>query len=298
VCDRRERWNLGRAPAISCSMILRRCTLLTLLAIATACSSSGGDTAPVEGDIRETATIRVDSGGVRTLVATLTLENLTATDRPMLWGEDCVGNGPLDVRMYRGDALVWESSRAGPFLECPVRAIQSTLSAKGSASFSWQRAIATTLGDSLAPGTYRFTVQSTVASPRLTDQIKAGDLIVADPVAVPPGTNLNGMWTGSAGGLSVSLAMTWTADSVIGSGTYAISVSGTTGVSCAVSSPPASGTVTLKASRAGDVVTGALGFDAGYFPPYGGRLRAADEFDGVIHSVDSGGCALTLIRSK
>ena len=91
----------------------------------------------VENGIRETATVRIDSSGVRTLVATLTLENLGTTDRPILWGLDCLGNGPLDARMYRGSTLVWEASRSRPLLGCPVRAIQSAISAGGSVSFAW-----------------------------------------------------------------------------------------------------------------------------------------------------------------
>ena len=45
--------------------------------------------------------------------------------------------------------------------------------------------------------------------------------------------------------------------------------------------------MSLAARRAGDVVGGGLMFDVGYVPPYGGRLRSATQFDGVIHSVDS-----------
>jgi hypothetical protein len=160
----------------------------------------------VENNIRETASVRIELGGARTLVATLTLENLAATDRQILWGEDCIGNGPLDVRMFRGDVLVWESLRAGPFLACPVRAIQSTISVRGSASFEWRRTIASVLGDSLAAGTYRFTVQSTIASPMFTAQVNAGNLPVTNPLAVASAMSLNGLWSGSSGGLSVSLA--------------------------------------------------------------------------------------------
>src|SRR4249920_642362 len=128
-------------------MILRFALPTTLMIAAVACSAP--ETAPasviqrnvqnaVENGIRETATVRIDSSGVRTLVATLTLENLGATDRPILWGQDCRGNGPLDVRMYRGSTLVWESSRAWPLVGCPVRAIQSAIMAGGSVSFAWQ----------------------------------------------------------------------------------------------------------------------------------------------------------------
>jgi len=278
-------------------MMQPRGILLTIAAIGViACSSSGTEPAPVtEGDIRETAAIRIDSSAARTLVATSTLENLSATDQQILWGEDCVGNGPLDVRMYRGDVLVWDSAHAGPLLACPVRAIQSTLSAKGSASFEWRMAIEKVLGDSLPPSAYRFTVQSTIASPTLHAEVNAGTLVVADPVAVPPGTNLNGVWRGASGGLSVSLALTWTADSVFGSGTYSIAAG--TAQGCVVSSLGSAGTVSLTANRAGDVVLGALMFDSGYGPPYTGRLRAADRFDGFIHSVDTGSCPLSLTRS-
>jgi hypothetical protein len=276
-------------------MMHRQSALLSIVAIAViACSSSGTEPASVvDGDIRETASIRIDSSAARTLVATLTLENLAATDRHILWSEDCIGNGPLDVRMYRGDVFVWESARAGPLLECPVRAIQSTMSAKGSVSFEWRMAIAGVLGDSLAAGAYRFTVQSTVASPVLSAHVAAGSLTVADPIAVPPGTNLSGLWAGSTGGLS--LALTWTADSVYGSGTYSSSA---TGGGCVVPSLHSAGTMSFAARRAGDVVSGGLVFDVGYVPPYGGRLRSATQFDGVIHSVDSGGCALVLMRSR
>jgi len=279
--------------------MMHRLTALPILVAIAALACSATDTEPgpvVESNIRETAEIRIDSSGVRTLVVTLTLENLEAADRPILWGEDCAGNGPLDVRMFRGTTLVWESARFAPLNGCPVRAIQSAISANGSASFGWQLPIETILGDSLAPGEYSFTVQPTLASPVLSEQVSAGALAVADPIAVPPGTNLNGTWAGSSGGLTVSLALTWSADSVRGSGTYA--ASGASSLPCVVPSLHGTGTVSFAARRTKDVVAGGLTFDVGYVPPYGGRLRSADRFDGTIMAVDTPGCALTLTRAK
>ena len=277
-------------------------TLLMIAAIG--CSAS--ETAPdaviqrnaqnvVENGIREAATVRIDSSGVRTLVATLTLENLGATDRPILWGQDCLGNGPLDARMYRGSTLVWESSRSRPLVGCPVRAIQSAITAGGSVSFAWQLPIKTILGDSLAAGTYSLAVHPTLALPELSAELSAGDLTVADPIAVPPGTNLNGTWTGSSGGLSVSLALTWTADSVHGAGTYSVS-SAASGTCRAPESGPR--TMSLVAVRQGDVVQGHLQFGADYGPPYLGRLSSADRFEGTILAIDTPGCPLVLTRAK
>lgn len=269
--------------------------LAAVAAAVTSCGSSVTESI-VDGDLRETSSVRIDSSGVRVLVATLTLENVADAPRPILWGEDCFGNGPLDVRMFRGSTLVWESSRVTSDVACPTRAIQSTIAAHGSASFEWRITLAALLGDSLPAGTYSFTVQPTLASPLLTSQSNAGVLSVADPIIVPPGTNLDGTWTGTAAGLSLSLQLAWTSDSVHGRGTYSATSGG--GTNCAAPSLHPNGTVSLTASRTGDVVIGSLALDGIWSPPMSGHLRAADSLDAVLHSVDSGSCSIALRRVR
>lgn len=277
------------------SMIGHRGLALTVIAAAAlGCSSSTEPSGVVEGSLRETVSVRIDSSLVRTFVATDTVENISNVGVPIVWGNDCVGNNPLDVRMYRGSTLVWESTQVPGSSGCPVRAIQSTLDPEQSFIFEWRATVKSILGDSLAPDAYTFTIRPLLASPTLTRDVAAGRLTVADPVAVPPGTNLDGTWTGKSGGLSVSLALTWTADSVQGSGTYQYTP--TTATSCYTSNQSSTGTVSFHGRRADDVAGGYLSFDFGYDPPYSGRLRSATEFDGVIMNVDTPGCGLTLTR--
>ena len=266
--------------------------LLALLA-PLACSDSTAPATAVEGALRESAAIRIDSSGVRMLVGSLTLENLASTPQAIVWGHDCSGNGPLDIRMYSAGRLVWESSRVQDLRGCATLIEHTEIGPHGSGTFEWRTTVSAILGDSLAEGPYTFTVQPALESPSLTAQLDAGSLRVADPIAVPPGTNLNGTWTGSSGGLAVSLQLTWTADSVHGSGTY--TVANPPNFNC-VALNPRSGTVSFAAHRTNDVVGGGLMFDFGYWPPYGGRLRAANRFEGSIFTVDSGTCALTLTR--
>jgi hypothetical protein len=269
--------------------------LASVAALLAACSAAT-EPSVVEGNLRETATIEIDSSGVRTFRALLTLENLSSSDQPIVWGEDCALNGPVDVRMFRGSQLVWESSRVASLRGCPMQLIQSTISAKGSAGFEWRMPVRDILGDSLAEGDYTFTVQSGLESPTLTKQVSAGGLRMADPIAVPPGTNLNGTWTGMLGPVSISLVMTWTADSVHGSGTFALT--GPQPLFCGGAAPSQSGTVTYAAHRSNDVVAGVLSLGVGYAAPFGGRLRSASELDGTIMNVDTPGCALILNRTQ
>lgn len=281
-------------------MITRRGILgVVVAATVLGCSSStdlptGANISVVEGSLRETASVRVDSGFVRTFVAADTLENLSNTLLPIVWGPDCLGNSPLDVRMYRGSTLVWESTQVPGSTGCPVRAIQNTLDSKQTFIFEWRATVKSILGDSLPPDAYTFTVRPLLSSPTLTRDVGAGQLHVADPVVVPPGTNLDGTWSGKTGGLSVSLALTWTADSVRGSGTYQFTP--TTGAACYASTKASTGTVLFAARRIDDAVAGYFAFDFGYYPPYSGRLRSATQFDGVIMNVDTPGCGLVLTK--
>ena len=268
--------------------------LLALLA-PLACSDSTAPATTVEGSLRESAAIRIDSSGVRMLVGSLTLENLALTPQAIVWGHDCSGNGPLDIRMYSAGRLVWESSRVQDLRGCATLIEHTDIGPHVSGTFEWRTTVSAILGDSLAEGEYTFFVQPALESPSLTAQLGVGSLRMADPIAVPPGTNLNGTWTGSSGGLAVSLQLTWTADSVRGSGTY--TVANPPNFNCVAISFFGSGTVSFAAHRTNDVVGGGLMFDWGYWPPYGGRLRTANRFDGSIFTVDSGSCALTLTRA-
>ena len=273
----------------------RRIGLTFIAAAAIGCSASTEPSAVVDGSVRESASVRIDSSFVRTFVAADTVQNISTSGLPILWGADCVGNNPLDVRMYRGTTLVWESTQVPASTGCPVHAIQSTLDPKQFFIFEWRATVKSILGDSLPSALYTFTVRPLTATPALTRDVSAGGIVMADPVAVPPGTNLDGTWSGKFGGMSLSLALAWTADSVHGSGTYQYTPG--TAANCYVSSSAATGTVTFRGRRIDDVAGGYLAFDLGYDLPYAGRLRSATEFDGVIMNVDTPGCALTLTRS-
>ena len=282
---------------MNCSLMRpARSTLHALLCSAVvACAAATEPDPVVEQGLRDAASVVIDSSGVRTLVVADTLTNVSGSDLATIWGNDCRGNSPMDVRMYRGNTLVWNSDAVPNMLGCPVVAIQSTLTPDQSFVFQWRATVKSILGDSLPPGPYTFTVLPSLATPTLTERVNAGGLVMADPIAVPPGTKLDGTWVGTFDGVTVSLSLAWAADSVRGTGTYQFTPVQSAG--CYFASTSGSGTVSFQGSRVDDVVAGYLQFSSGYAPPYSGRLRSATELDGTIHNIDTPGCPLTLTRS-
>ncbi len=111
----------------------------------------------------------------------------------------------------------------------------------------------------------------------------------------PPDTNLAGTWSGAAGGVSVSLQLTWTADSVTGTGGYSVGPVNTLG--CGGENLTGTGQVTLSAARSGVALHGHMVFsDTLWTPPYSGTLQSNDRITGSFMSVDRGSCELDLVR--
>lgn len=268
-----------------------------LLMSCTSTDVAPGDSAAtsvVDGSFRESAAVQVDSSGVRTLTATVTVENLTGTPAPLQWSEDCALNGPVRLRVFRGTEVIWDSQRYLPFQGCPATLINSFVDPHGSAAYGYRIPVGKILGDSLAPGDYTLSVEPTFVSPVSTKEVPAGHLTLADPVAVPPGTNLDGQWSGSSGDLMMSFTLAWTADSVHGTGTFKLT--GASDAQCVEPELQGSGAVGFVAARDGDVVGGYLVFGTAYGPPYSGRLTSATRFEGKTMNVDTPGCPITLTR--
>jgi len=111
---------------------------------------------------------------------------------------------------------------------------------------------------------------------------------------VPPGTNLDGQWTGSSHGVTVTFSLHWTADSVLGSGTW--SVAGTNTLGCGGGTLAGNGTVTFAAHRTGDQIAGSTQFSNGWGPPFLGVLTDVNTLGAHWMSIDAGPCPITLVR--
>ena len=235
----------------------------------------------------------------RSVRATLTLEN----DGPpvvLIWGNDCSGFGDaLTVRAYRhtssGPLLAWSSDRLPNALVCPTVAHTQTLGTGESLQLSFFAAVDRVLGDSLPAGTYDVTV-----TPRVNgapaDENAAGSLSLTTGVVAPPGTNLDGVWNGSANGVTVSLNLRWTADSVVGSGTW--SVTGQNTLRCGGGTLVGNAGVTFLGHRNGDQVLAAVAFSNGWDPPLLSVLADSTTLSGHFMSVDAGPCPITFSRKS
>ena len=102
----------------------------------------------------------------------------------------------------------------------------------------------------------------------------------------------NGAWTSRSSGVTSLLNLTWTRDSVNGTGTYRVLDNA---LGCGGVSLHGNGTVSFRASRSGASVTGVMTFDSGWRPPYFGTLEDNARVVGGFRSVDSGTCAYDLI---
>lgn len=121
----------------------------------------------------------------------------------------------------------------------------------------------------------------------------------SDAIAPRPPSSLDGPWSSghSVIGLNVALELTWTADSVKGTGSYAF-VPTDTPFGCGGGTLPAHGTVSFAAGRAASgQIGGAFRFDNGWIPPYGGTLTAdSSRIDGAFRSIDAGSCPFTMFH--
>jgi hypothetical protein len=107
----------------------------------------------------------------------------------------------------------------------------------------------------------------------------------------PADTSLDGTWTARSFGVAALLNLTWTRDSVHGTGTYnAISNS----LGCGGGSLVGMGTVTFRAARSGPTITGFMTFDSGWSPPYVGTVEDNARINGAFRSIDSGSCSFEL----
>jgi hypothetical protein len=107
----------------------------------------------------------------------------------------------------------------------------------------------------------------------------------------PTDRALDGAWTARSFGVAALLQLTWTQDSVKGSGTYTV-LDNT--LACGGGTLKGSGTVTFRASRSGSSIAGFMTFDNGWGPPYTGLLANNSRIDGSFRSIDAGSCSFPL----
>jgi hypothetical protein len=107
---------------------------------------------------------------------------------------------------------------------------------------------------------------------------------------------LSGMWRGSNAGLSVTVTIQQSSDSVTGSGNFQLARNASFG--CGGESLPTSGTVVLIGRLAAGEFQGRMNFADIWTPPYLGVVNAPDTLNGHFMSVDRGGCPLVLVRQR
>jgi hypothetical protein len=249
------------------------------------------DSTAVVGGLQEAASASVSA--LRPAVdVRLTVRNAAAAAQKLGVDQRGACDGGVVVRVWRPAAngtggvagawtLAWDSSRRPPIL-CPGHATPTEIPAGGSLTLGTELAVAEILGDSLPVGRYAITVVADLATPPLPAELTAA-VLTLDPVfAPPPDSVLDGAWAGQADGIQLRLALRWTADSVIGAGTYAVFTPNT---SRCIPWLAGGGAATLRLHRAGGQMDGVL--------LVGG---AAGAIDGRFHSVDVGTCAFPLGR--
>lgn len=104
--------------------------------------------------------------------------------------------------------------------------------------------------------------------------------------------NLDGPWSSHDFNIGVVLNLTWTADSVKGSGTYTVLQNS---LGCGGGTLDDDGTVTFAASISNGNIVGHMAFDAGWTPPYRGTLEGTT-IDGAFQSIDAGPCFFPLYK--
>jgi hypothetical protein len=103
---------------------------------------------------------------------------------------------------------------------------------------------------------------------------------------------LDGAWTSRSSGVTSLLDLTWTRDSVKGSGTYFVIDNA---LGCGGITLHGNGSVSFRASRSGAAITGVMTFDSGWMPPYFGTLENNARIVGGFRSIDAGTCSYDLI---
>jgi len=272
---------------------------LIILAGLVACSASVSDPrTDLTGNFRETgsATIVGTSAG-RLVQATADLQNVSGSAQSISWGVDCGGGGALTLNVYRvnGDArtLVWTSSALPRLLGCPTRLVQFSVEPGEHAEPQFTITVSAILGDSLPSGTYTLGVIAHT-TPALNGEVPAGTLTLSNASVSTPSTDLNGTWTGASRGLSISLALEWTADSVFGTGTYV--AADTNSFGCGGGTLRGSGTINYAAHRSQDQFQGGMLLSGGWSPPFGGILVDQRTIAASFMSIDAGPCYLSLRR--
>lgn len=275
--------------------ILACATLLSCIACSDAVDPASGSSEPLHATIAAT----IDSTLLRTLVVSVSLANVSHQPQTIDWSDDCAGNGSVDIHVTRNGTVVWNSALVPANPACPTQQIESSVAAGDTVFFERRVLMRDLIGDSISIGPYDIVGVPTItslASPSLGTPLDAGQLPIADPIVVPPGANLDGTWTGTASGLSLTLTMRWRADSVLATGTYTTQSSQAFG--CAGGTIGGStGPVQLVAARTNDFFGGRLLFLNDEGPPFYAHLRSADSADVTVTTVDTSPCALELRRS-
>jgi hypothetical protein len=126
--------------------------------------------------------------------------------------------------------------------------------------------------------------------------VLAGTIVIAacgaDATAVDVSA-LDGAWTARSFGVTEQLDLRWTADSVVGSGTYFVIDNS---IGCGGATLQGNGHVTFHAGRSGTAITGFMVFDNGWTPPYTGTLEDNARIAGSFRSIDAGSCSFDLIH--
>ena len=120
----------------------------------------------------------------------------------------------------------------------------------------------------------------------------AATVACSDATTATQSDSLNGAWTSRSSGVTSLLNLTWTRDSVKGTGTYQVIGNA---LGCGGGSLQGSGTVSFRASRSGATITGVMAFDNGWTPPYTGTLEDNARVVGGFRSIDAGTCPYDLI---
>ena len=104
--------------------------------------------------------------------------------------------------------------------------------------------------------------------------------------------SLDGPWSSHGLTVGVVMTMTWTSDSIHGSGTYDV-LNG--GLGCGGATLHGNGNVAFRASRSGNDIIGFMSFDNGWTPPYRATLTGST-LDGRFLSIDAGTCPFALFK--
>jgi hypothetical protein len=278
--------------------LVRQLAAAALLA-GVACSATVDPNGDSGEPLHATVAATIDSSFQRALVATLSVANRSNLSQTIHWSDDCVGNGTVDIHVIRNGAVIWNSALMPPDPACPTQQITSSLAAGVVGGFGRRVELRAILGDSIAAGQYDVVAVPTITStpsPSLVSPLDLGVWTIADPIVVPPGTSLDGSWTGTASGLALTLTMHWTSDSVTGTGTYTTQPPASFACAGGTIGAP-TGPVQLLGSRDNDLIGGRLLFDAGEGPPFYGHLRSADSVDVTVTTIDTPSCALELKRT-